>query len=246
MGALNSAIGRSFGAPTIAYRVYLPPCYGLDGRVYPTLYMLPGNIHTDSIWDELGVDEAAEAAINRRTIPPLLIVMADGGLLAYNTSGGPASYEGMIMTELIPHIESRYCAWRDPAGRAIGGLSRGGYWALEIAFRNAAQFASAGGHSAALIDSFAGPDLNPQYTGLSHDLGRLRVYFDIGAQDPYLTQIRKLHEDMEAAGRPHTWQLNEGGHEEAYWMGHTADYLTWYSAGWPQPRETLPICVGPL
>jgi len=85
--------------------------------------MLPGNIHTDSIWDELGLDEAAEAAINAKTIPPLLIVMADGGLLAYNTSGGPASYEGMVLTELIPHIESRYCAWKDPAGRAIGGLA---------------------------------------------------------------------------------------------------------------------------
>lgn len=205
--------------------------------------MLPGNIHTDSIWDELGLDETAEALISTEVISPLLIVMVDGGPLALNTSGGPASYEGMVMTELIPYIESRYCAWKEPAGRAIGGLSRGGYWALEIAFRHAAQFASVGGHSAALIDSFAGPDLNPQYTGLSNDLGSLRIYFDIGNRDPYLPQIQQLHQEMEAAGRPHIWQLNEGGHEEAYWMAHTADYLTWYSPAWPQARKTLPVCI---
>ncbi len=231
--------------PTIAYRLYFPPCYGLDGRVYPTLYMLPGNIHTDSIWDELGLDETAEALITAQAIPPLLLVMVDGGPLALNTSGGPASYEGMVLTELLPHIESRHCAWKEPAGRAIGGLSRGGYWALEIAFRHAGQFASVGGHSAALIDSFAGPDLNPQYTGLSNDLGSLRIYFDIGNQDPYLPQIQQLHQDMEAAGRPHTWQLNEGRHENEYWSGHTADYLAWYSAGWLQSRDMLPVCIGP-
>jgi enterochelin esterase-like enzyme len=242
---LESAIGRNAGAATIAYRIYLPPCYGADGRVYPTLYMLPGNIHTDSIWDELGLDETAEGMINSQTLLPLLIVMVDGGPLALNTSGGPASYEGMVIAELIPHIESRYCAWREPAGRAIGGLSRGGYWALEIAFRHAGQFASVGGHSAALVDTFAGPDLNPQQTGLTNDLGNLRIYFDIGSADPYLPQMRRLHEEMEAAGRPHTWQLNDGGHEEAYWAAHTADYLTWYSAGWPRSREKLPGCSMP-
>ena len=30
--------------PDLAYRIYLPPCYGQDGRLYPVLYMLPGNI----------------------------------------------------------------------------------------------------------------------------------------------------------------------------------------------------------
>ena len=34
-GIVDSAIA---GEP-LRYRIYLPPCYGLDGRVYPTLYM---------------------------------------------------------------------------------------------------------------------------------------------------------------------------------------------------------------
>lgn len=225
-----------------AYRIYLPPCYEQEGRVYPTLYMLPGNIHSDSVWDYLGLDEAAEAAIGSGDIPPLLIVMADSGSLINNTSGGPWSYESLILDDLMPFIESNYCAWDDPAGRAIGGMSRGGYWALEIAFRHPEQFASVGGHSAALLDLYGGPDILPQYTGLNNDLGDLRIYFDIGENDWVINNVRQLHEDMEAVGRAHVWVLNEGRHEDAYWANHTGEYLTWYSKPWSMQRNDYPPC----
>lgn len=224
------------------YRIYLPPCYGVDGRVYPTLTLLPGNVHDDSIWDMLGIDEAAEALIRQGALPPLLIVMADGGNLYQNTSGGPGSYESQILDELIPFVEAHYCAWAEGNGRAIGGLSRGGYWALEIAFRHPDAFASVAGHSPALIDSYAGPDLNPQVTGLTHPLGDLRVAFDIGENDGYRYQIEQLHNDMTARAIPHDWTLNPGAHVEDYWAAHTADYLLWYTRPWPFDRTRYPQC----
>ncbi|MBX3058262.1 MAG: hypothetical protein KF770_17505, partial [Anaerolineae bacterium] len=76
-----------------SYRVYLPPCYGVDGRVYPVIYLFGGNSQDDSAWDNYGLDEAAEAAIQQGLIPPLLLVMVDGGWIANTTSGGPNSYE---------------------------------------------------------------------------------------------------------------------------------------------------------
>ncbi len=226
----------------MAYRIYLPPCYGEDGRFYPTLIMLPGNNQTDTIWDDLGLDEAAQTAIYNGAIPPLIIIMPDGGWPARNTSGGPGSYETVILDDLIPFIESSYCAWPDAAGRAIGGLSRGGYWALEIAFRHSEQFASVGGHSASLLDIAAGPDLNPQYTGLTHDLGNLRIYLDIGANDGGIANTRQLHEDLTAHNISHTWVLNEGGHINSYWTAHLAEYLAWYAAPWPANRNAYPPC----
>ncbi len=234
----------SVTAGQMNYRIYLPPCYGLDGRTYPTLYLLGGNNHTDAIWDDLGVDEVAETGILAKQWPPLLIVLPDGGWIANNSSGGPGSYESVIMNDLIPYIEQTYCAWGDPSGRAIGGLSRGGYWALEIAFRFPDLFASAGGHSAALLDQYAWPAVNPQYTGLSQNLGDLRIYFDIGADDYVINNIRQLHLDMETAVPPipHTWVLNEGRHEEAYWQTHIPDYLAWYSEPWPLDRTKYPTC----
>lgn len=224
-----SAVARQ----EMGYRIYLPPCYGRLGAVYPALYLFHGNVHTAAKWDDLGVDEAAEVAIAASQIPPLLIVMPDGGRLANESSGGPYSFEGLILNDLIPHIEANFCAWPATAGRAIGGLSRGGYWALEIAFRHPQMFASVGGHSAALLDTHAGPELNPQFTGLANNLGDLRVYLDIGAEDYLRANILRLHEEMTTAGVTHTWHLNPGRHEDAYWAEHVTDYLVWYGQGWP-------------
>ncbi|MCP4418186.1 MAG: hypothetical protein GY805_16310, partial [Chloroflexi bacterium] len=182
-GRIEVGTFSSLTAGTMAYRIYLPPCYGVDGRSYPTLYLLPGNSHTDAIWDSLGVDELAETGIENKSWLPFLIVMPDGGWIANNSSGGAGSYESVILHDLIPFVEQTYCAWADRAGRAIGGMSRGGYWALEIAFRFPEKFVSVGGHSAALLDQYAWPAINPQFTGLSQDLGDLRIYLDIGAND---------------------------------------------------------------
>jgi enterochelin esterase-like enzyme len=227
------------------YRLYLPPCYQEDGRVYPALYLFAGNIHNEGKWTELGMVAAAEAAIAAQEIAPMLIVMPDGGWLANETSGGPGSYETLVLSELVPHIEATTCAWREPAGRAIGGLSRGGYWALEIAFRFPDRFASVGGHSAALLDTFAGPDVNPQQTALTSELGALRIYLDIGVEDHVRANTIRLHDDMEAAGIAHEWRLSEGRHNDEYWSNHAADYLRWYAAPWSLNRSDYPPCAAP-
>ncbi len=224
------------------YRVYLPPCYGEDGRVYPTLYLFGGNVHDETFWDRLGIDEAAEAAIAAGRIPPLLIVMPDNGWLANTTTSGPASYEGFVLNELIPHIESHICAWPARDGRAVGGLSRGGYWSLMMAFRRPDLFRSVGAHSPALIDSFAGPDEDPSVTGASNPLGDLRIWIDIGERDPYLIEARPLHDALTAAGVLHEWHVNPGLHDEAYWTAHLDDYVSWYAAGFPAGRAGLPDC----
>ena len=236
---LDSAVA---GEP-MRYRVYLPPCYGQDGRVYPTLYLFGGNVHDDSFWDTLGIDEAAEAAITAGAIPPLIIVMPDNGWLANTTTSGPASYEGFVLNELIPHIERTTCAWPAREGRAVGGVSRGGYWSLMMAFRRPDVFRSVGAHSPALIDSFAGPAEDPRVTGVVNDLGDLRVWIDIGQRDPYLVQAQPLHDALAADGVAHEWRVQEGIHEPAYWQAHLNDYLLWYSGGFPADRTTLPACA---
>jgi enterochelin esterase-like enzyme len=229
-------------AGEMRYRVYLPPCYGDDGRAYPTLYLFAGNAQNETAWEGYGLVAAAEAAIQAGEIPPLLLVMADGGWIANNSSGGPGSFEMVVLNDLIPAVEQNYCVWAEPAGRALGGLSRGGYWSLMIAFRQPEMFVSVGGHSAALIDSHAGPDRNPQQTALTADLGDLRIYLDIGERDWLRPQVQRLHDDMTAAGIPHDWALNPGEHADDYWPRHVAEYIRWYGAAWPLDRRGYPAC----
>ena len=242
-------VDHAYPSPTAGdpqnVRVYLPPCYADDGRAYPALILFGGNIHDETIWDQLGADEAADQLIAAGEIPPLLIIMPDGGWMANNTSGGPGSYETVVLDDLLRWVEANFCVWPTPAGRAIGGLSRGGYWALEIAFRHPDRFASVGGHSAALLDTFAGPAVNPRQTALSNDLGDLRIYLDIGRDDYLRANTIQLHEEMEAAGVPHTWVFQDGRHEEAYWSAHVEDYLRWYATPWPAERSAYPGCEAP-
>ncbi|MBK8985644.1 MAG: hypothetical protein IPM39_06120 [Chloroflexi bacterium] len=244
-GRIETGFFPSAIAGEMSYRIYLPPCYGENGRTYPVLYMLPGNTYTDAIWDQVGLDEAAEAGIQAGLYPPILIVMPYSGEVAQFTSGGPGSYETVILDELTAYAEATYCASPDPQFRALGGLSRGGYWALEIAFRHPQAFISVGGHSAALLDEYAKPDINPQFTALSNDLGDLRIYLDIGDNDWVRANTLQLHADMAAAGIAHDWFLNEGVHEEAYWSAHLDEYLAWYTEPWQQTTHDLPPCIRP-
>lgn len=244
-GRIETGFFDTAQAGPLAYRIYLPPCYGLDGHVYPALYLLGGNIHDDRIWDVLGADETAEAGIMAGELQPLIIVMPDGGWVANQTSSGPASFEGVVLSELIPAMEQTYCIWPDAAGRAIGGLSRGGYWALEIAFRHPNLFWSVGAHSLALVDTHAGPSADPVQTGVTNDLGALRIWLDIGERDPYLVQARPLHDALVGADVDHVWRINPGQHEEAYWVANLPAYLAWYNEGWDTDRAGLPLCAKP-
>lgn len=228
--------------PERAYRVYLPPCYGQDGRLYPVLYLFHGTYQDDSYWEQMGAAAAAEELILSRQIPPLVIIMPNSATIDTTSSGGPYSWEGVVLTYLLPFAEAHYCLGAEPRWRAMGGLSRGGYWALEIAFQHPELFASVGAHSGALEDIAAGPDINPKTSWQGKDLTGMRLYLDTGDADWYRTNFEQLHEDLMAAQIAHEWHLNEGTHDAAYWSGHVADYLRWYTAIWPLERGEYPYC----
>lgn len=225
---------RSFGNDA-QYRLWIPPCFEPDQR-YPVLYLLHGNSWQAEGWEALGLLDSAENLIRQRHLPPFYIVMPEGGWLSYNSSGGPDSYESYIVDELVPEVGRTTCASGERRFRAIGGISRGGYWAFEIAFLHTDTFGAVGGHSASLLDIGAGPEINPRTTGLTQDLSNLRIYFDIGRDDAGIFNTQQLHEQMLAADVPHEWHLNPGGHTDAYWQTHFEDYLRWYAEPWLENR----------
>ena len=235
-GTFPSPVQRGEGR----YLIYLPPCYGQTGRLYPALYLFHGNIYTEQHWVDVGIGQAADAGMGSGALPPFVIVLPFDGEIANNTSGGDWSFEGVVLNELIPYVESRYCIWPEPAGRAIGGISRGGYWSLEIGFRHPERFAAVGGHSAALFPDNAGPIYNPLTTGTDPKLIGLPIYLDIGEDDWLRQGVFDLHDAMEAAGVPHEWHLNPGAHSDAYWAEHVAEYLVWYGSHWPAEADYPP------
>ena len=229
-GSFSSAvIGRDQ-----PFRIYHPACYDSTEQVYPVLYLLHGYPYDDAHWDELGIDEAADAGIAAGAFSSLVIAMpaADNEGTYIKTSGGPLSFEGVLLDEFIPFVEARYRVSDEATGRAIGGISRGGVWSLEIAFRNPDRFSAVGGHSAALSVNAAGPLYDPLQLALDPAIRAMRIYLDAGNKDWALSGTEDLHQVLTAAGAEHEYKVFEGDHSDAYWSSHLGDYLAFYTAEW--------------
>ena len=228
---------RTYFSPTAgdeqAYRVYLPPCYDALDRRYPVLYLLHGWPYDDAHWESLGAGEAADAGIAASALPPFIIVLPAGPERLYvNTSGGERSFEGQVVNDLIPYVDRTYRTQAKREGRAIGGISRGGVWALEIAFMHPALFAAVGAHSPALSVNLAPPPYDPFYLMVEPGVAALRIYLDAGDADWSRKSTQALHEALERQGIAHEFVVHPGRHENELWADNVAEYLAFYAAGW--------------
>lgn len=217
----------------IPVRLYLPPCEPPTGQGWPVIYLLHGAGWTERHWDDVLVDEAAEAGRVNGSLPPLILVFPRR--IEDSRQPGPEGdlpFEHFVVSELIPWVDSHTPAQADRAHRAIGGISLGGFWALEIAFHHPELFDSVGGHSPVV----GSPDdaLSPMSLVTNHaaDLAKLRIWLDVGDQDGLRSGTAKLAASLKAADIPVTFHQWPGGHVESYWAAHTGDYLAFYSAPW--------------
>ncbi|MGB7297502.1 MAG: alpha/beta hydrolase-fold protein [Candidatus Aminicenantales bacterium] len=143
----SAVLGRE-----VRFAVYLPPDYQASTRRYPVVYLLHGFTDDESAWIQFGeANLAADRAIAEREIPPLIIVMPDGGVTWYiNDVAGKVRYEDMFIQELIPHIDKTYRTRPAKEFRGIAGLSMGGWGALMYAMCHPEVFAACAAFSAAV------------------------------------------------------------------------------------------------
>jgi enterochelin esterase-like enzyme len=216
------------GEEDLSGRIYTPPCYLNAGdRRYPVLYILHGDTETDQQWDDLGLDEWADTLIVEGEIPPLIIVMPRENTwvdLPENPFGD------QLVKTIIPWIDSQYRTLPDRQFRAIGGLSRGGNWAVRVGLLQWGLFGSIGAHSSPL---FFG-DLNrvAGWVEIIPDSLFPRILIDIGEGDNNLAESNQFHELLIDLKVPHDRQLNPGLHNDDYWRSQIEYYLRWYSSAW--------------
>lgn len=120
------------------YTIYLPPDYETSNRNYPVVYLLHGYTDDDTGWLQFGeAPYIADEAIANREIPPMIIVMPDGGVTWYvNDVDGKNPYADMFVEEFIPYIDETFRTRPSKQFRAISGLSMGGFGSLHMAMRN--------------------------------------------------------------------------------------------------------------
>jgi len=233
----------------LRYRVYIPPCYVETQRRFPVVYLLHGLSYREQQWEEIGAINALDQGIRLGALPPMILVMPYFGTLGQVNSFPPEqSYETHILDELMPAVESQFCTWDDREYRAIGGISRGGFWAYSIGFRHPDVFGAVGGHSAFFpSDLRAVPSLfNPLEIAQNSSLlpeADLRMYLDNGAADSAGPSQQALSDRLKERSIPHQYIINPiGDHSNDYWSSHVTEYLSFYGETWPESYDDLPPC----
>lgn len=159
---------KILGKP-VRYTIYLPADYETSDRKYPVVYLLHGYTDNDTGWLQFGeANQIADEAIAKREIPPMIIVMPDGGVSWYNNNNnGTVKYEDFFFKEFIPSIESTYRIRAEKAYRGISGLSMGGHGALVYSLRHPDMFAACAAFSSGIFtdeEVIANPD--PQWASV--------------------------------------------------------------------------------
>lgn len=211
--------------------VYLPPCYNMDAQ-YPALYLLHGKPQDQNHWLILGVDQAAERLFAGGEIPGLIMIMPEQPEpLFTQTDGGSGSYEGEFLSTLIPFIEARYPVDERPEGRALAGISRGGVWALEIAFTHPELFSGAAALSPALNMNNARPEFDPLRLAETSDHFPERIFLASGDVDSAAFDTERLHVILGQRGVEHRYTTVPGGHEGGTWKQLLDEMLLYLTQG---------------
>jgi enterochelin esterase-like enzyme len=221
--------------------VYLPPGYSDNPtRRYPVLYLLhgfPGRPLAFMLTVRMGVVE--DELVAKNLAQPVILVMPFGSTGTFtdkewaNGVGPGEDWATFVARDVVHAIDSRYRTIADRAGRAIAGLSEGGYGALNIAFQHPDEFGVveswSGYEQAAKIRSIFGRDTrdlaaNSPVLTLPHVARTLRrdktfIWFYTGHGDQDARENQSFAADLRRLRVPHDFLEPSGGHNWALWRG---------------------------
>jgi len=236
---------EEYASPTLGqgmvYTVYTPPCYDPSANPYPVIYLMHGSNDDDNQWIRLGLTDLLDERISSGEIPPLVVVMPFGNVIANRNQFDTFSWNHIFLNELMPDAESLYNISTEAETRIIGGISRGGFWAYQIAFSNPRMFSAVGGHSAFFDLYHADPTFNPLDLALSSPgIENMRLWLDRGADDFADEGLDIMSERLTQRGVDFTYTVYPvGEHNNDYWSSHIEEYLDFYVADWLQQTEPI-------
>jgi enterochelin esterase-like enzyme len=249
---------------TRQYGVVLPPGYDPQGHIrYPVVMLLHGGHGAERDYeDKAQLTSVLHDLYAAKKLPPTIVVTPDGndqrgtsGLWDSEYFDGDNGNVGtLIGQELVKVISQRYHTEKSPDFWAIGGLSSGGWGALNIGLRNLDRFHIFFSHTGYFVDS-SGPENSPaQFISQlpAQTLKPISVYLDAGVDDhKYLKATKDFHQVLDRLGVANEYHEFPGGHGIVgpdvgwnYWHKHLADSLTFVgkrfvAAGWsPTDRQS--------
>ncbi len=181
-----------YNSPTLGMdrrlTVYTPAGYETSGKRYPVLYLLHGMGGDENAWTELGrAAQILDNLIAEGKAEPMIVVMTNGNADLQAAPGEsslgftppsmqlPKTMEGSFEThfpEVVNFIDKNYRTIKSKKGRAIAGLSMGGFHSMHISKEYPDMFDYVGLFSAAIMP---GDDVkSPIYEDIE---GKLQTQF---------------------------------------------------------------------
>jgi S-formylglutathione hydrolase FrmB len=202
-----------------------------SGARHPLLVFLHGRNGTPESGLRAAITMIADAGPEAPAI-----VLANGGPDSYWHDRRSGRWGTSLVRELIPLAARLLNA--DPGRVSIGGISMGGFGALDVGRLFPGRFCSIEAHSAAVwptggesaagafddAQDFARHDLFGYARMASHPYGDVPVWIDVGASDGFRSNDAALAGLLQHAGARVTFLSWPGGHNSAYWASHLAQY----------------------
>jgi S-formylglutathione hydrolase FrmB len=226
----STAMHKSFDATIVLPDEYT---HGRPDARYPVVYLLHGSGGDNTDWtSNTHIGRLADRY-------HLIFVMPDGGRESWYIDSpiDPQSrYETYVGEEVVAYVDAHWRTIATKAGRAITGLSMGGFGALSIALDRPGAFGAAGSISGAvdprsvmnepgIDDVFGDPTVHAAFwdsKAIVASAPRFRhanidLTIECGVNDTFVDANRTLHERLVELGVPHDYAERPGGHTWAYW-----------------------------
>jgi enterochelin esterase-like enzyme len=225
---------------TLHFEVYLPADYATTTHRYPVVYFLHGLPSSATAYLGMGFVEQALDQIGR----PAILVAPQGARWnepdpEYVDHQPGDEWETAIAQELPVIVDSLYRTLPTRAGRAIVGLSAGGFGAMHLGLAHLGTFAvieSWSGYfhptdptGTKAVDLGAGDDVHQQLLVTRARLQRLHttIAFYVGDADSrFLAENRQLNLELSESRVAHVFRVYSGGHEQQLWQRYAKAWLS--------------------
>ena len=204
----------------IGYNIYLPPDYETSTKRYPVVYWLHGRNNTES----------SDSYPITYVVPNLIVVYASGGSQSNYCDSYDGKYlaETTVIKELISHIDRNYRTIASREGRAVQGMSMGGFGSMRLALKYPDLFSSV----VAFAGGYRWPEEltvnpHPSYAEMFNNdakifaehhpetwarrnaekiRGKLAIQIYVGDEDPGIKGNRRMHAVLEELKIPHGYR----------------------------------------
>lgn len=225
--------------------VYTPAGYETSGKRYPVLYLLHGMGGDEEAWISLGrTAQILDNLIAQGKAKPMIVVMPNGNASQEAAPGEssrgmvpptmqlPKTMEGsyeQAFPEIVKFIDKNYRTIKSKSGRAIAGLSMGGFHSLHISKQYPDMFNYIGLFSAAIMP-------NKEVSSLIYENmeEKLKVQFDknpalywiaIGKTDFLYKANEEYRKLLDEKGYKYTYYESDGGHIWKNWRIYLTEFV---------------------